>query len=206
MSKKHQRTTTFPVEWNQITKLESVLLHEFIDNPTKRNGINLLMITLGSRFGLRVSDLLSIRWNHIMGIEPDQTFTLIEKKTKKIRQIKMTKKVKTILNQVSPTCYMNPDDHIFSSQKSGNKPMTIQNFNIRLKKLFNDHRIKTKNNISSHLLRKSFVVQSIKSGLERGDHLSLIKVSHLINHSSVNQTIKYCNYESETLNTLYDLD
>jgi integrase len=206
MSKKHQRTTTFPVEWNQITKLESILLHEFIDNPKKRNGINLLMITLGSRFGLRVSDLLSIRWNHIMGIEPDQTFTLIEKKTKKIRQIKMTKKVKTILNQISPICYLNTDDHIFSSQKSGNKPMTIQNFNIRLKKLFIDHRIKTKNNVSSHLLRKSFVVQSIKSGLERGDHLSLIKVSHLINHSSVNQTIKYCNYESETLNTLYDLD
>lgn len=105
MSKKHQRTITFPVEWDQITKLESVLLHEFIDNPTKRNGINLLMITLGSRFGLRVSDLLSIRWDHIIEIEPDQTFTLIEKKTKKIRQIKMTKKVKTILNQVSPICH-----------------------------------------------------------------------------------------------------
>jgi integrase len=203
MSKKNQKTTTFPVDWREITKLESILLHEFIDKPTSRNGINLLMITLGSRFGLRVSDLLSLQWDHLIDIEPDQTFTVIEKKTKKIRQIKMTQKVKTIMNQVSSIC---DGDYIFTSQKSNGQPMTIQNFNMRLKKIFNDHRIKTKNNVSSHLLRKTFVVRSIKSGLENGDHLSLIKVSHLINHSSINQTIKYCNYEAETLHTLYDLD
>lgn len=206
MSIKTQRTTTFPVEWDEITKLESVLLHKFIEQPTKTNGVNLLMITLGSRFGLRVSDLLAIRWEHIVSIEPEQKFTIIEKKTKKLRLIKMTQKVVTIMNQTSPICHVTIDGHIFSSQKSIDQPMSIQNFNIRLKKLFRDHKIKTQNNVSSHLLRKSIVVRSIKSGLERGDHLSLIKVSHLINHSSVNHIIKYCNYESETLQNLYDLD
>lgn len=206
MSKFGQRTTTFPVDWDSIVKLESLLLRSFLETKDDRVGIDLMMICIGSRFGLRVSDLLKLKWNQLIEIKPGQSLTLVEKKTKKIRQITVTQKVKSMIDQLTQHLNIDQQGYIFTSQKSKGEPMTIQNFNIRLKKIFTDNKIKTNNNISSHLLRKSFVVRSIKSGLEKGDHLSLIKVSHLINHSSVNQTIRYCNYETETLQSLYNLD
>ena len=58
---------------------------------------------------------------------------------------------------------------------------------------------------SSHLLRKTFVVGSIKKGFENGAHLSLVKVSRLIGHSNVSTTLRYSNFETNQMLNLYEL-
>jgi len=119
----------------------------------------------------------------------------------------MSSKLKEVLDIVITILNPNPEDYIFSSQKGkGDEPMCIQTFNRLLKDIMKDYKVKCIGNISSHLLRKSWVVGSIKKGFEQGDHLSLIKVSRLINHSSVSTTLKYTNFETDTMLDLYELN
>ena len=119
----------------------------------------------------------------------------------------MSSKLKEVLDIVISMLDPNPDHFIFSSQKGrGYEPMCIQTFNRLLKDLMKEYKVKCIGNISSHLLRKSFVVGSIKKGFESGDHLSLIKVSRLINHTSVSTTLKYTNFETDQMLNLYELN
>ena len=201
------KTTTYPIEWNKIQTLESRLFTDFTMNPDKRLGTDLLMISLGSRFGLRIGDLISFRWKDLLFVDVNQEFMVTEMKTNKNRTMKMTDKVKKIIMLVFEKTNPNPNHFIFSSQKSdGSQAMSIWNFNNRLKQTISTYGIKTMGNISSHMLRKSFVVSSIKKGMEMGDPLALVKVSRLINHSSVRTTLYYTNFEMSTLSNLYNLD
>jgi hypothetical protein len=83
--------------------------------------------------------------------------------------------------------------------------MSVKSFNRILKGILADYRICYLGNPSSHLLRKSLVVGSIHKGFEADDHLSLVKLSKLNNHSSVSITLKYTNFEISTALDLYDL-
>jgi len=201
------KTTTFPLEWTQVKKLENQLLMAFVESEKLTNATDLMMISLGCRFGLRCGDLISLRWRDLIEIPPGEDLIVKEQKTKKLRILRVTKKVKTIVNQVVRILNPDPNHFIFSSShKRGEAPMTIQNFNLRLKRILKKYGVRTKGNASSHLLRKSFVLGAIQNGFQNGDHLSLVKVSHLVNHSSVNQTIKYVNYETSEMLDLMELD
>jgi len=83
--------------------------------------------------------------------------------------------------------------------------MTTQNFNLALKKIIKLYNIKTIGNTSSHLLRKSFIVSTIKKGFQAGDHLALVRVSRLIGHSNISTTMRYTNFETNSILSLYDL-
>lgn len=204
---KSKKTTTFPLKWDQVKRLENQLLINFLELRDLRSSVDLVQITLGCRFGLRVSDLLQIRWGDLIDTPIGEDLLVTEKKTNKLRMIRMTSKVKTVTNQVTRIMNVNPESFIFTSNKGkGNFPMSTQNFNRRLRTTLEVNNIRFKGNPSSHLLRKSFVVGTIQHGFKNGDHLSLIKVSHLINHSSVNQTIRYTNYETSEMMGLYELD
>jgi site-specific recombinase XerD len=118
----------------------------------------------------------------------------------------MSSKLKEVLETVINLTNPNPNHFIFSSQKGkGLKPMCIQTFNGYLKEIMKKYKVKFIGNCSSHLLRKSFVVGSIKKGFESGDHLSLIKVSRLIGHSNVSTTLRYTNFETNQMLDLYEL-
>jgi site-specific recombinase XerD len=164
------------------------------------------MISIGSRLGLRVADNLALKWRDLMNVPVGEPFVRVETKTDKERILAMGSKLREVLDLVVTIIKPNPDHYIFSSQKGkGLKPMSVQNFNRILKGILADYRIRYLGNASSHLLRKSFVVGSIRKGFEAGDHLSLVKVSKLINHSSVSITLKYTNFDTSTALGLYDL-
>ncbi len=201
------KTTTFPLSWDQVTSLESRLIVEFMEDPSRQTTFNLLQITLGCRFGLRVSDLLQLRWSQVISTPTGQDLVVVERKTGKYRSIRLSKKVRMILDTVLGSITVIPNHYIFSSQKGkGVKPITVQGFNRRLRLTLDRLKTRYKGNPSSHLLRKSCVVGMIRRGFEQGDHLSLVKVSRLINHSSINQTIKYTNFETSELSSLYEID
>jgi site-specific recombinase XerD len=201
------KRTTYSLDWNVVVNLESRLLRDFQSEQSEKKGRDLLMISIGVRLGLRVIDNLSLRWKDLMDLTIGEKFVRIEKKTDKERILVMSSKLKEVLNHVISILNPDPDDYIFSSQKGkGDEPMCIQTFNRLLKDIIKEYKVKCVGNISSHLLRKSFVVGSIKKGFESGDHLSLIKVSRLINHSSVSTTLKYTNFETDTMLNLYELN
>jgi len=202
----HKRTT-YSLDWNIVINLESRLLRDFQSEKSEKKGRELLMVSIGVRLGLRVIDNLSLKWGDLIGLGVGEKFIRIEKKTDKERILVMSSKLKEVLDIVITILNPNPEHYIFSSQKGrGNEPMCIQTFNRLLKDIMKDYKVKCIGNISSHLLRKSWVVGSIKKGFEMGDHLSLVKVSRLINHSSVSTTLKYTNFETDQMLNLYELN
>ena len=204
--RKNRKETTYSLDWDTIVALESRLIRDF--NSTKSPDIarKLLMVSIGARLGLRVIDNLSMKRADVMIVAGGECFVRVEKKTNKEWILVMSTKLREVLDIVVSATNPNPNSYILTSQKGkGAEPMRVQTFNRILKEIMSDYRIRYLGNCSSHLLRKSFVVGSIRKGFEGGDHLSLVKVSRLIGHSSVSVTLKYTNFETSTALGLYEL-
>jgi integrase len=207
MERKGIKTTTYSLDWDAVMNLESRLLRDFQTNKTKDRARALLMVSIGVRLGMRVIDNLNLKWEDLLGVQVGERFIRIEKKTDKERILVMSTKLKEVLDIVYGAQASDPTTYILSSQKTnGLKPMSIQYFNRILKGIMKDYKVRYIGNPSSHMLRKSWVVGSIKKGFQDGDHLSLIKVSRLIGHSNVSTTLKYTNFETSTALGLFELD
>jgi integrase len=206
MSKKNQKTTTYSLDWETVVNLESRLLRDVQSQKDLLKTRELLMISIGTRLGLRVIDNLGLKWDDLRGLNVGERFIRIEKKTGKERVLVMSSKLREVLDVVIEIMNPIPSHYIFSSQKGkGRTPMTVQCFNRILKGIMKEYKVRYIGNCSSHLLRKSWVVGSIKKGFENGDHLSLIKVSRLIGHSNVSTTLRYTNFETNQALSLYEL-
>ena len=207
MERKGIKTTTYSLDWDAVMNLESRLLRDFQTNKTKDKARALLMVSIGVRLGMRVIDNLNLKWDDLLGVQVGERFVRIEKKTDKERILVMSTKLKEVLDIVNEAQAPEPSNYILSSQKTnGLKPMSIQYFNRILKGIMKEYKVRYIGNPSSHMLRKSWVVGSIKKGFQDGDHLSLIKVSRLIGHSNVSTTLKYTNFETSTALGLFELD
>ena len=207
MERKGIKTTTYSLDWDAVMNLESRLLRDFQTNKTKDKARALLMVSIGVRLGMRVIDNLNLKWEDLLGVQVGERFVRIEKKTDKERILVMSTKLKEVLDIVYEAQALDPSSYILSSQKTnGLKPMSIQYFNRILKGIMKDYKVRYIGNPSSHMLRKSWVVGSIKKGFQDGDHLSLIKVSRLVGHSNVSTTLKYTNFETSTALGLFELD
>ena len=203
---KGTKTTTYSLDWDTVMNLESRLLRDFQNNKTKDKARALLMISIGVRLGMRVIDNLNLKWEDLLGVQVGERFIRIEKKTDKERILVMSTKLKEVLDIVYEAHASDPSTYILSSQKTnGLKPMTVQSFNRILKGILKEYKVKYIGNPSSHMLRKSWVVGSIKKGFENGDHLSLIKVSRLVGHSNVSTTLRYTNFETSSALGLFEL-
>jgi integrase len=206
MERKGIKTTTYSLDWDTVMNLESRLLRDFQTNKTKDRARSLLMISIGVRLGMRVIDNLNLKWEDLLGVQVGERFIRIEKKTDKERILVMSTKLKEVLDIVYEAHASDPSTYILSSQKTnGLKPMTVQSFNRILKGILKEYKVKYIGNPSSHMLRKSWVVGSIKKGFENGDHLSLIKVSRLVGHSNISTTLKYTNFETSQSFGLFEL-
>ena len=203
---KGTKTTTYSLDWDAVMNLESRLLRDFQTNKTKDKARALLMISIGVRLGMRVIDNLNLRWEDLLGVQVGERFIRIEKKTDKERILVMSTKLKEVLDIVYEAHASDPSTYILSSQKTnGLKPMSVQSFNRILKTIMKEYKVKYIGNPSSHMLRKSWVVGSIKKGFENGDHLSLVKVSRLVGHSNVSTTLRYTNFDTSSALGLFEL-
>jgi integrase len=206
MSKKNQKTTTYSLDWETVVNLESRLLRDLQSQKDLIKARELLMVSIGTRLGMRVIDNLSLKYEDLIYLRVGERFIRIEKKTGKERVLVMSTKLREVLDMVIDIINPIPSHYIFSSQKGkGRTPMTVQCFNRILKGIMKEYKVRYIGNCSSHLLRKSWVVGSIKKGFENGDHLSLIKVSRLIGHSNVSTTLRYTNFETSQALSLYEL-
>lgn len=205
MVKKGIKTTTYSLDWDTVMNLESRLIRDFQTCKTKDKARALLIVSIGVRLGMRVSDNLNLKWGDLLNLEVGERFIRIEKKTNKERLLVMSSKLKQVLDIVYEAYAPSQLNYIIESQKSkGLQPISIQSFNRNLKAILSDYKIKYIGNPSSHMLRKSWIVGAIKKGFQDGDHLSLVKVSRLV-HSNVSTTLRYTNFETSSALGLFEL-
>ena len=206
MAKAGLKTTTYSLDWDVVVNLESRLIRDFKISPTRELGVDLMIVTIGSRLGLRVVDSLELKWGDLLGLQVGEAFVRRERKTGKDRILVMSTRLKEVINLVFQSLLPDSAEFILTSQKGkGRSSMSIQNFNRRLKKIMTQYKVRYIGNCSSHLLRKSWVVGAIRKGFESGDHLSLVKVSKLVGHSNVSTTLRYTNFETAQAFSLYEL-
>lgn len=191
MSAKFSSTTSDFMDWNEMTNLVRKLEN---DKDYKMS----LLISVGSFFGLRISDILGLTWSQILNVDE---FTLIEKKTQKKRTIRINPQLKKhILN-----CYQNInsssiEDYILISQKGG--VFSIQQINHKLKLMKKKYKLNV-NNISSHSLRKTFGRQVYNQNSENAE-FALVRLMSIFRHSSMQITKSYLGIKKEELLSTYD--
>ena len=192
MSAKFSTTTADSLEWNQAMNLIRNLYND-------ENYRMSLLIAMGSFWGLRISDILALTWEQVYDLD---TFELVEKKTKKNREIKINGQLKQHISdcydQIKPRTM---DEPVFLSQKG--TVYSIQRINVILKDLRKKYKLKIKN-FSSHSLRKCFGREIFnRSGANA--ELALVKLSHLFNHSNPAITRRYLGIAKEELMQTYDM-
>ncbi|MCE8951555.1 tyrosine-type recombinase/integrase [Bacteroides thetaiotaomicron] len=191
MSLKYSQTTSDYLQWGEAINLIRSLSK---DRDYKMS----LLIAIGCFWGLRISDILSLRWNQILNVDE---FSIIEHKTGKQRTIRINPQLKRHITncykQINPIGINAP---ILVSQKG--TVYTIQRINIILKETKAKYKLSVKN-FSCHSLRKTFGRQVYNQNSDNAE-LALVKLMELFNHSNVAITKRYLGLRQEELLNTYD--
>ena len=192
MSAKFSQTAADYLEWGQTMNL----IRNLYNDENYRMSI---LISFGAFWGLRISDILSLKWEQVYNLDE---FALVERKTKKNREIKINSQLKLHIAD----CYQrikpkSLDEYIFTSQKS--TVYSIQRINVMLKDMKVKYNLKIKN-FSSHSLRKSFGREIFNRSGENAE-LAIVKLSHLFNHSNPAITRRYLGISQKELLDTYDV-
>ena len=115
-------------------------------NSEKKSLIGLYII-VSIYTGLRISDILSLKWVDLS----KNYLNIVELKSNKQRTIKVNSTIHSVLNNFNPS---DENDFIFKSQKRS--VFSVQQINRLLKEIF------IFDNVSSRSLRKAFYVKTIK--------------------------------------------
>lgn len=191
MSLKYSITTADYMHWDEMTNLVRRLLH---DKDYKMS----LLIAIGCFWGLRISDILSLRWSQILNVDE---FTIKEKKTDKLRTIRINAQLKRhITDCFKGIVPININAPVFVSQKG--TIYTVQRINVILKEIKARYKLKVQN-FSCHSLRKTFGRQVYNQNSENAE-LALVKLMELFNHSSVAITKRYLGLRQEEILQAYD--
>lgn len=188
MALKGQKTTSDFLEWE---KMQSLVLKLERDNELKFA----LLISTGSYIGLRISDLLQLRWNQLLNQE---SFTVIEKKTKKIRRITINQELQVTLNRLFIQLEAKESDLMFAN-RFGDKPFSIQYVNSKLKEIFTSYRIRGQ--YSSHFMRKTLGRRIWE--VNKYSDQALLLLSQLFNHASISTTKIYLGIREQEISNLY---
>ena len=191
MSLKYSSTTADYLIWSDAMNLIRKLSR---DGNYKMS----LLMALGCFTGLRISDILALRWRQILNKDE---FCITEIKTGKQRTIRLNPQlqqhIRDCYEHISPIGINAP---ILISQKG--TAFTIQRINIILKEIREKYRLKIKN-FSCHSLRKTFGRQVYNMNSDNAE-LALIKLMELFNHSSVSITKRYLGLRQEEILQTYD--
>ena len=192
MSLHGQKTTTTSMEWDQfkslISKLERDGEYKFC-----------LLIVLGVFTGLRISDLLQLKFSQFTGTD---FLFVTETKTKKERRIKINSDLKDIIERVKPKMNIVDDENFIFLNRYGTKPIDKSYVNVKLKELLRKYDIHLEGNVSSHMFRKTLGNRALK--LNNYSNESIILLMELFNHSSPITTKRYLGVRNSEIESIYD--
>ena len=192
MSLQGQRTTTTSMDWDDfkslISKLERDKEYKFC-----------LLITIGVFTGLRIGDLLKLRFNQFVGTD---ILTIQEQKTKKTRRIKINTDLKQIIERVKGRMVVTDTDQYIFVNRYGTKPIDKSYVNVKLKEILKQYNIVLEGNASSHLFRKTLGNRVLR--LNNYSNESVILLMELFSHSSPAITKKYLGIREKEILDVYD--
>ena len=179
MSKKGTITTTSYMEWNDfvslITRLEKDEDYKFS-----------LLISIGVFTGLRISDLLTLKYSDLIG---NDVLRITEKKTKKVRSIKINKDLKDIVERIVSKMKVTELNTLIFLNRFGTKSIDKSYVNVRLKEIFIRYRIKVGGNVSTHTFRKTLGRRVME--VNKYSNESIVLLMELFGHSSMSITKRY---------------
>ena len=158
-----------------------------------------LLIAVGCFTGLRIGDLLKLRWADVYLKE---TLELIEGKTKKIRKIRLNPSLVEIITRLYETMNIKDDNELLFLNKTKSKAFNVQYVNRRLKEIAKEYNLQSsENSVSSHLFRKTLGrhVWALNNYSEK----SLLLLGELFNHSSIKTTKIYLGIKAEEIGDVY---
>jgi len=192
MSLPGQRTTTTAMNWDDfrslILKLERDGEYKFC-----------LLIACGVLTGLRISDLLKLRFNQF---ENTEILTIQEQKTKKTRKIKINSDLRELLVRVKDKMDVKDLSQYIFINRYGTKPIDPSYVNVKLKEIFKKYGINIETNISSHLFRKTLGRRVLI--LNNSSNESIILLMELFSHSSPTITRRYLGLREREIMDVYD--
>lgn len=182
-NKKNMKTSY--LEWSEYIRCLDGLLGDRIR----------LMAAFQGMCGLRVGDVLNLKWGDI---KDKEDILIEEEKTEKVRKIHLNESVIKIIKEE----YYDYDDCVYLFKtKFGNKPMTISWVNRRYKQVFENNNIIYEGNVSSHLFRKTFG----RRYMELNDYSdkALIMLNEVYQHSTIKMTKIYLGIRDEEIKDVY---
>ena len=192
MSLPGQRTTTTSMDWDDFRSLISKLER---DSEFKF----CLLISVGVFTGLRISDLLKLRFNQF---ENTDILTIQEQKTKKTRKIKINTDLKAIVERIRGKMGVADSSQFIFVNRYGTKAIDQSYVNVKLKEIFKQYNIVLEGNASSHLFRKTLGNRVLR--LNNFSNESIILLMELFSHSSPAITKRYLGIREKEILDVYD--
>ncbi len=177
------------IQWDMCAKIEQSLLE------AKQYRIY-LYLAMGKKFGLRAKDMLSLRWEDVIGKEQ---LVIKESKTGKVRTIPVAKdtqkSIKLVFDQLKP----DKDEFIFRSwSKSG--VMSSQYISKQLR-YYSASIVGWDKHISTHSTRKTLGRRVLDTN--KNKEYALLMLNDIFNHSSLSVTKRYLGIRDEEKMKIY---
>ena len=180
------------MDWNDfisiITRLEKDENYRFC-----------LLISIGVFTGLRISDLLSLRYSDLLTKE---TFSIRERKTKKQRSIKVNKDLREIVQRIVQKSNVTDLNEQIFINRFKSKTIDISYVNVKLKEIIKYYRIKLDGNVSTHTFRKTLGRRVME--VNNYSNESLVLLMELFGHSSMSITKRYLGIREQEIHDVYD--
>lgn len=192
MALKGQSTRATFLEWDSMLVLLQKLER---DGQYKFE----LLVALGCFTGLRIGDMLKLKWKDIYNKE---NLDLVEGKTKKARRIRLNPALLEIISRLHVIMDIVDNNELVFINKTRSKAINVQYVNKRLKEIVKKYNLQIPENMaSSHLFRKTLGrhVWQLNNYSER----SLLLLGELFNHSSIRITKIYLGIKEEELGDIY---
>lgn len=164
---------------SKIKKVEEILT---------KNERNLLLFTVGTNCGLRISDILSL---NVKDVKNKNHILITEQKTGKFKKIPINSKLKPMFQK-------------FTKNRNENEPLFLTKFQNRLNRVSAYNIIKSaceeadiEEKIGTHTLRKTFGYHHYKKFKD------VALLQKIFNHSNPNVTLRYIGIEQDQIDESY---
>ena len=171
---------------------------------------NMLFIC-GINFGLRISDLLRLRFCHLINddLSFKTEFPILEKKTMNTRKTKKNRWLsinEAVMDAVTLYLMNVPaklDDFMFRSESPNGKEKNVALSRKSVDRILKEIKetLGITAHMSSHTLRKTFGYHQM--AMSNNDARKLLILQKMFGHSSVSQTMEYIGITDEEINEAY---
>lgn len=192
MSLPGQRTTTSAMSWDDFRSLVSKL---------ERDGEYkfCLLIAVGVFTGLRIGDLLQLRFNQF---EDTDILIIQEKKTQKVRRIKINSDLREIIERVKAKMGVEDSSQYIFLNRYKTKPIDRSYANVKLKEIIKRYNINVDFNPCCHMFRKTLGRRVMQ--LNNFSNEAVILLMDLFSHSSPAITRRYLGLREKEIHDVYD--